>query len=1139
MAKRSPRLTSLLAGGALLTVSAAALVPAHAEPAPPDAAAADVVISVDPTYQNPDFQGWGTSLIWFANATGDYPDAIREELYQKVFGEDGLRLNIARYNVGGGNAPDVPDYLRPGGAVEGWWNAPDGTTRTDVDWWDADDAGDWNNDADQAQRWWVERAKNDVTHWEAFSNSPPWFQTESGYTSGGFDSSAEQIPADQVSDFAAYMVGAVERLEEAHDISFDTIDPVNEPNTNYWGTTLGADGNPTGGRQEGAHVGPARQSEIIQALAATLAQESTTTDAVISAMDETNPGTFATNWSGYPQETKDLVAQMNVHTYGTNGRTTVRDIAKFEDKPLWMSEVGGSWGDGQDFTSMAPGLGMAQHVVDDMRLLEPDAWVFWQPVEDYDNMAPGGESEAGANWGSIQLPFDCTASDTLETCPIHTNTKYDTVRNFTHYIEPGDTIVGTDNSSTVAALDADGTGASIVHVNDTASERTVRLDLSGFENHDGAVVTPIVTSEGSPLSSGTPVDVVDGHADLSVPARSVVTFEVSGVSGVNASTAIGQEGHIYRVTGVQSGLSLSSDMTIATPDTAAANQAWTVTRTGEGWDNTSRFTITSVDGTLLEAGDDQGQWILSTSGDGTYTLVNPDADQVLEVSGQSHDPGAPVGLYQPNSEANQLWRIEDVTIESVADADVTTLVGQVPTLPATVTVTTSSGTQEQYAADWAPVTTDDVASPGVIATNGTITEVTGVTRQVTATIHVLTADCVRDGHVTAAPGIVPALPATVDVKGADSDLHVGVPVLWDDVAAEDVAALGTLEVPGIATLPDGTTSAVTLVIDVIPAVAIPMADKPTVTASFSEPGYGTADLVNGDLKDKAWSNWKSSEKNVEDTLTATFGSARHIESATWYWFADGSSLSWPSSIQAQAFANGEWADVNDPVTVGGASGTGPVVEVPLGVDTDQVRFVMTSHEDTHMVASEVTFQALGINSEVPDRDLACTPVVRPTPSQSPSPGPTTTVTVTPSPTTPTTGGDLYSTPGFHRVNGRNWYTSCEPYSQTVRCRTEIWATQLEYRSGKFVSNTGWHFNNLTYLPLMTRAKWGTNPLANAGTFTSDSRKWKTECDTAETGRNGCRSWIWSNPIQATRTADGSYTYTRVEKWVFNNIVRFK
>ncbi|GAA2253874.1 hypothetical protein [Streptomyces indiaensis] len=32
---------------------------------------------------------------------------IREEHAEMLFGEDGLRLNIARYNIGGGNAPDV------------------------------------------------------------------------------------------------------------------------------------------------------------------------------------------------------------------------------------------------------------------------------------------------------------------------------------------------------------------------------------------------------------------------------------------------------------------------------------------------------------------------------------------------------------------------------------------------------------------------------------------------------------------------------------------------------------------------------------------------------------------------------------------------------------------------------------------------------------------------------------------------------------------------------------------------------------------------------------------------------------------------------------------------------------------------
>ncbi|MEO7588166.1 MAG: right-handed parallel beta-helix repeat-containing protein [Arachnia sp.] len=162
---------------------------------------------------------------------------------------------------------------------------------------------------------------------------------------------------------------------------------------------------------------------------------------------------------------------------------------------------------------------------------------------------------------------------------------------------------------------------------------------------------------------------------------------------------------------------------------------------------------------------------------------------------------------------------------------------------------------------------------------------------------------------------------------------------------------------------------------------------------------------------------------------------------------------------------------------------------------------------------------------------------------------TRTATVTPSPTatpsskpsatgTPTTG-DLYSTPGFHDVNGRKWYTACEAYSQTTRCRTDIWSTQVEFVGGTFVSRTGWHFNNLTYLPYMTRQQWGSNPLANAGEWTSAGRLWRTECDTAQTGRNGCRSSIFVRGVVESRSGkDGHTTYVRVDKWVFNNIVRF-
>ncbi|MEW2635128.1 glycoside hydrolase [Streptomyces sp. NPDC048389] len=665
----------------LAVLGATALTAVALTAAPPPRAQADAAVTVrpDPSYQQPAFQGWGTSLVWFANATGGYPDEIRDALAERLFGDDGLALNIARYNIGGGNAPDVEDYLRPGGAVPGWWRAPDGTTREDTGWWSADDPADCNPDADQAQRWWVDRIKSEVDHWETFSNSPPWFMTNSGYVSGGFDPAADQLRADSVDDFAAYLAGATERLEEAHGIEVDTLDPFNEPNTS-WGTRPGPDGEPVGGRQEGAHMGPALQQQVLRALAPALRKSAT--DARISAMDETNPTTFARNWSSYPQEVRDLVRQMNVHTYGTGGRTTVRDLAKAADKPLWMSEVGGDWGDGQDFEDMSPGLGLARHIVDDLRELEPRAWVFWQPVEDYDNMAPGGESERGGNWGSIQLPFDCTAADTLESCPIRTNTKFDTARNFTHYIKPGDRLVKVDDTSSAAAVSRRGHAATVVHVNEATSPRTVTVDLSKFGRveHD-ATVTPVVTSAGGKLVRHDAVPVSGRSASFTVPAESVTTFLVRGVSGVAEDAPLVRRGHTYLLTGTQSGKALTvaedgTRLVIATTgqDPAASGQHWRLRPATGGNGNRKQYVLTdAVEGERLAERDgapvlepDRGRrdraarWIMSTTGDGTWTLVNAASGRLLEVSGQATHDGAAVTVWPPNSGANQRWTVTDV-----------------------------------------------------------------------------------------------------------------------------------------------------------------------------------------------------------------------------------------------------------------------------------------------------------------------------------------------------------------------------------------------------------------------------------------------------------------------------------------------
>lgn len=137
-------------------------------------------------------------------------------------------------------------------------------------------------------------------------------------------------------------------------------------------------------------------------------------------------------------------------------------------------------------------------------------------------------------------------------------------------------------------------------------------------------------------------------------------------------------------------------------------------------------------------------------------------------------------------------------------------------------------------------------------------------------------------------------------------------------------------------------------------------------------------------------------------------------------------------------------------------------------------------------------------------------------------------------TTPT----VYNTPGGHESAGRLWNTTCEKYSSNVvRCRTNIWATQVFFQGGRYVKKTGWTFNNLSYLP-SPRASWAGNNLGRSNNrWVSGGKTWRTECDTATTGQGGCRSYVWTKQVQAKKTGS-TWSYSNVEGWVFNNLVLF-
>ncbi|MFI1978128.1 RICIN domain-containing protein [Streptomyces wedmorensis] len=624
-----------------------------------------VTVRPDPSYQQQPFEGWGTALAWFANVTGGWPEAQRNALADALYGADGLGFNIARYNIGGGDSPETTPYMRAGAAVPGWWNRPGAES---PDWWDPSNPTHWNPNADANQRWWLTAAKaRGADTFEAFSNSAPYFMTNSGLVSGNWNAWQDNLRSDQYERFAAYLSGAMKRAQDATGVTFDTLSPINEPSTNYWGA---------GGRQEGSHWSTASQANMITTMRAKLNADGITTP--IAAMDETNPNLFRTNWEAYSTAAKAAVGKLNTHTYSTGGRTGARDIAKGTAKPLWMSEVDLGGSVGQSFTDMSPALDLTQRVNEDFRELEPSAWVLWQAVEDYENMTPGREN---SNWGLIQTDF--TPADAA-TEPIRKNKKYWALANYTKFVRPGARVINTDNADTFAALRPAGQGAVVVHTNPTNEPQRLTLNLSGFQTVGTGAVERYTTDGTKNLQRESDLTPAGKTLTATVGAGSVTTFVLPSATGVNASDTTAPTGAARQLLNDNSGKALAvatsggqSTLVQRNSSPTTTSQQWTFTKLAStDWGNTAAYRITSVANgkalaaqgdslALVDAGTSAEQkWMLSTTGEGHYTLVNSASGKLLDVSGQSTSDGAPVGVYRPTTGSNQSWTFRSVAADT-------------------------------------------------------------------------------------------------------------------------------------------------------------------------------------------------------------------------------------------------------------------------------------------------------------------------------------------------------------------------------------------------------------------------------------------------------------------------------------------
>jgi O-glycosyl hydrolase len=352
---------------------------------------------------------------------------------------------------------------------------------------------DWNADVRQTSvlSRLVSTGKNVII--EAFSNSPPYWMTKSGCASGNSDGS-NNLKDDSYDAFAAYLVEVTKHYRDVVGIPFRTLEPMNEPNANWWKAN---------GSQEGCHFSASNQQQIIKAVAAALTAQGVT-ETHVSASDENSMDDAYSILGGYDNATLAGMAQMNVHSYAGSKRTQLRALATSKGKRLWQSESGPLSVTLASNTDAA--IFMAGRIIQDLRELQPEAWIEWQVVD------------PGATWTSF------TVNDAQETwTPLK---RFYAQAGFSRYIRPGATFVDINNADMVAALAGDGSALIMVVRNgDSTASKSYTFDLTSLPTL-GASLDVYRTSASEDLAHLTAVSVQGWSFTATAPAYSVTTYVI-------------------------------------------------------------------------------------------------------------------------------------------------------------------------------------------------------------------------------------------------------------------------------------------------------------------------------------------------------------------------------------------------------------------------------------------------------------------------------------------------------------------------------------------------------------------------------------------------------------------------------------
>lgn len=489
-------------------------------------------ITVDLNDERQTVQGFGASMAWTFQRLGlEGTDEVKEKSIEMLYGDSGLRLNIARFNIGGGsldsNLDDVVPYCYD-------WFDPDRRAESFFvaeNYLDADDATlkaafadennyDFTRDAGALEMLDMALAAGNIDKIVFFANSPHYLMTVSG-TCTGAEVQQNNLKEEFYEAYCDYLLIIVDNLVKEHlsgleNVPEVVISPVNEPQWDWGGD---------GASQEGCHFDPeplaAFYDVFLDKLEAFNDANGTSYECDVLEsgnykfyIDRKDIKEYLEAMSKY--DYFDEIEYISAHSYGADDSKKHREkYQNYIDKNypgLGISITEYCEMESGRYDTIESGLLLGNVISRDLTMLDAIDWNWWLAV------SPCDYNDGLVYWDVIE---DGTQK-------LSVLKRYYVMGQFSRYIENGDVRVGATCSDLTgwANLDysaykrADGTVV-VVIINNSKSDKNVTV--GGLGDYTKATVVCTTAEE---QSGWNEVETV-WSGKVALPAQSITTYVLS------------------------------------------------------------------------------------------------------------------------------------------------------------------------------------------------------------------------------------------------------------------------------------------------------------------------------------------------------------------------------------------------------------------------------------------------------------------------------------------------------------------------------------------------------------------------------------------------------------------------------------